>query len=83
MLDTVLECQDLINNFHYGFPTKLTHTDQDFAVPYSAVGTPIKNSNFSDIDMVFVLTIFSYYQYKEVLKFANHLFKYNPFVIIN
>jgi len=68
--NTLKKCDKMIFNKDYGFPrlmiidemkkTSMTHNESLFAVPYNAVNSPVMNSNFSDPDITFILTVFSY-----------------------
>jgi hypothetical protein len=61
---TLTKCCTMKYNLNYGLnkinPTEELLKDKYFrAVPYSAVDTPVTNSDFSEIDFVFILTVMS------------------------
>ena len=60
LYEILKDCLNLIYNKDYGFPNKISHSDLRFAVPYSHVDNPIKNSKFSDIDINFFMTSLTY-----------------------
>ena len=83
-------CFNLIFRKDYGFPMKIkedneivdSHDNYDFAVPYSYVNNPVKNSQFSNIDISLVLTILTYlkseirdYDIKNMIKIFKRKYK--------
>jgi hypothetical protein len=60
LVHILFKCMKMEYNKDYGLPQRKSHSHNIYAVPYSFVNTPIINSEFSNIDIKVILTIFCY-----------------------
>ena len=61
LYEILLICLNKIHNKDYGFPNEKSHNNLFISVPYSHVNNPVRNSNFSDLDINFFTTVLTYF----------------------
>ena len=84
LLSVIEDANNMLYNRHYGFPTNKSHKEQHAAVPYKAVNNPVPNSEFSDIDIQIILTIFTYFHHKKIRDYdISQLLEYHSQLYIN